>query len=337
VTSPSFKPATFNGLGNGTLTLYDISGGVVTTSWLSTWGAAFTARTGIKVRSDFHGDSSALFAGIQAHSAPWDVAMFDGGPAAQAVKNGDLLPLDTKVIPTNLLNSGSTSKYVFSPIINAVLLTWNLDKFPAGGPQPDTIAKFFDTKKFPGKRCLFKSPQGGGVLEAGSAAAGIPANKTYPLNTTAAFRELDRIKNDTVWFTSADQAQRSLANGNCAMGILWANRIYSDIHANGAHLGYSWNFAVGDRVNYAVPKTSPNPKAAQAFLAMMIYDRAGETQFAKQVGIAPDYKKPLDLPSDLKALIASKSNLKNAIMTDDAWYGKNLTSLTNKFDAWLVK
>ena len=57
----------------------------------------------------------------------------------------------------------------------------------------------FDTKKFPGKRTFYKwsAP---GVIEIALLADGVPADKLYPLDLDRAFKKLDTIKSDIVWW-----------------------------------------------------------------------------------------------------------------------------------------
>jgi len=299
--------------------------------------ADYTKRTGVPIADDFHSDTSNFWAGMQAGHAPWSIINFAGG--ADAVKSqrlGQLAPLDTNVIPVDKLNPGAHSKYFLKSFAWATILVWNKKKWPSSGPQPKTVSDFFNTAKFPGKRCLYKSPNAGGVLEAAEVAAGVPSGKIYPIQTNKAFKELDKIKSSTVWYSSGDDAVRYLSNGNCDLGITWNGRVYQAITKNHAPLSVSWSFAVYDPEYWAIPKNAPNPRAAQAALAMLVYDRDAAKKFATSSGYAMDLKKPLALPSTVSSLLAVSPNTKNAIVEDDQWYGTHTDQLTKEFDSWLV-
>ncbi len=334
VVKPDFEPAIFDNLGSDPLHQYDVSGGAVTQVLTSTFYTDFKARTGITVRPDFNTDNSKWHAAVDANQAQWSIVQFDGAAAARSEKNGELLPLNKDILPLHLMNDGAYTDHVLRPWKVGVILTWNKDLFPNEGP--DTIQKFFDRDAFPGKRCLFRAAQGGGVLEAGMAAGGVDAGSIYPLDTAFAFKQLDRIKNDIVWFTSADQAQRALKSGDCAMGILWANRVYQSVHSDNANLGHSWNFGVTDTVYYAVPKSAPNPRAGQALLAMFILDRKAGAEMASKIALAPDLKDPLPVDDSLQPYLAVGANTTHTIQSDTAWYGDNITRLSDEFNEWLL-
>jgi putative spermidine/putrescine transport system substrate-binding protein len=69
------------------------------------------------------------------------------------------------------------------------------------GDKPTALKDFFDTKRFPGKRALRKSPRVN--LEWALMADGVPASQVYEVLSTEAgvaraVATLDRIKADTV-------------------------------------------------------------------------------------------------------------------------------------------
>ena len=105
-----------------------------------------------------------------------------------------------------------------------VLLTWDLRKWPMSGMHPMTPKDLFDLAKFPGKRCLFKYPEYGGTLEYPLLADGVPADKLYPLNVDRAFKKLDTIKNEIVWWSSGAESIEDIVKGDCAMGVTWHGR-----------------------------------------------------------------------------------------------------------------
>ena len=92
-------------------------------------------------------------------------------------------------------------------------------KFPDGSPT--TIADFFDTEKFPGKR---GDPQGrqdqprdgaDGRRRAGG--RGLRHARAPPRASTRAFAKLDTIKDDVVWWEAGAQPPQLLADGEVAM------------------------------------------------------------------------------------------------------------------------
>ena len=97
----------------------------------------------------------------------------------------------------------------------------------ANGPK--TIADLFDTKKFPGKRGLWKNPATN--LEFALMADGVAPADVYKLLSTKegvnrAFKKLDTIKKDIVWWEAGAQAPQLLASGEVTMTTAWNGRIF---------------------------------------------------------------------------------------------------------------
>src|SRR5690606_19212494 len=93
---------------------------------------------------------------------------------------------------------------------------------------PTQINDFFDTQKIPGKRGLRKSPKG--TLEWALLADGVPKEEVYkvlgtPAGLDRAFKKLDSIKKDIIWWESGAQAPQLLADGAVVMTQAYNGRI----------------------------------------------------------------------------------------------------------------
>jgi hypothetical protein len=64
------------------------------------------------------------------------------------------------------------------------------------------------------------------------------ADKLYPLDLDRAFKKLDTIKKDIVWWGGGAQSQQLLASGEASMGQFWNGRIHA-LQEDGAP-GVSW-------------------------------------------------------------------------------------------------
>ena len=84
---------------------------------------------------------------------------------------------------------------------------------------PKTWADLFDAEKFPGKRTFYKwsAP---GVIEAALLADGVAPDKLYPLDLDRAFKKLDTIKDDIIWWIGGAQSQQLLASAEAPFGQL---------------------------------------------------------------------------------------------------------------------
>lgn len=332
-----FPAATFDGL-TGPLVWMDISGGKNSTARDATIWKNFTDLTGVTMQADFTGDSAKFMATAE-HGAPvpWSLLEFGGwGSCQKAAELGYLEKIDTTKVPLNTLAEGTYNDYCISAMRSGAVLTYNTDKWPTSGEHPEDITDILDTKKFPGKRCLYKGPQFGAVLESALLADGVKRDKLYPLDVPRALKKLDAIKSDIVWWTGGDQAMQLFQSGECDLGIVWSGRAFNSVTKDGAHLAISWKNAVLTTGAYAVPKNAPNAAAGQAALAMWILDKAGQRDYVKIMTYTTPIK-GLEYSDELAPWVPSGKNADMVIQEDAEYFAKNEAALLNQFNAWLLK
>ena len=104
------------------------------------------------------------------------------------------------------------------------VLGYNKDVLGDKAPKPGPICS--TPTKFPGKRTFYKwsAP---GVLEIALLADGVAADKLYPLDLDRAFKKLDTIKDDIVWWGGGAQSQQLLASGEAPLGLFWNGRVFA--------------------------------------------------------------------------------------------------------------
>ena len=161
--------------------------------------------------------------------AEWLAAAPDGTPAAKDFFDGTLVP-------------GGTNCFI-PQIVYSTTFGYRLDAF--GGKKPTKISDVFDLKKFPGKRALEKKPIGN--LEWALIADGVPAKDVYKaLGSKAgvdrAFKKLDSIKSQTVWWTKGAQPPQLLADGEVAMASAYNGRLFNAIAVEKQPLGMMWDY-----------------------------------------------------------------------------------------------
>ena len=82
-------------------------------------------------------------------------------------------------------------------LVWAQVMAYRTDAFK--GAVPKGWADFWNTKKFPGDRAMVGAGSGNNPeLEFALLAAGVPADKLYPLDLDKAFASFDKIKGDVV-------------------------------------------------------------------------------------------------------------------------------------------
>jgi putative spermidine/putrescine transport system substrate-binding protein len=262
---------------------------IVFTSWGGTtqdaqkanWADSFTAQTSITVNQDGPTDYGKLKAMVESGGVTWDVVDVEGDYAVQAGNAGLLEKLDFSIIDRTKLDPRFVTDYSVGSFYFSFVIGCNKDVVEA---CPKTWADLFDTQKFPGKRTFYKwsAP---GVIEAALLADGVPADKLYPLDLDRAFKKLDTIKADIIWWDSGAQSQQLLASGEAPYGSFWNGRLTA-LAETGVNVEVSWAHNITAADSLVVPKGTKNKEAAMKFIAHATSD-AAQAGFASVSGYAP--------------------------------------------------
>ncbi|HTW69251.1 MAG TPA: extracellular solute-binding protein [Acetobacteraceae bacterium] len=217
-----------------------------------------------------------------------------------------------------------------------VLLTWDLRKWPMSGPHPTSPDDLFNTAKFPGKRCLYKYPEYGGTLEYPLLADGVAPDKLYPLDVNRAFKKLDAIKNDIVWWSSGAESIQDIVDGNCAMGVTWQGRAALRLKDDPKlPLGTSWKGVMLIDSGWAVPKGAKHLEAANSLLAYA-FTPQNQCNFINAMGYGipiddscvNEFGKTWGVTEEHRAMTAARQNAD--------YYATHIKELIDKFNAWIT-
>ncbi|MDQ0419468.1 extracellular solute-binding protein [Rhizobium sp. CRIBSB] len=245
------------------------------------WADSFTSNTGTTVVQDGPTDYGKIKAMVEAGSVTWDVVDVEGDYAVQAGKAGLLEPLDFSIIDKSKLDPRFVTDFSVGSFYYSFVIGCNKD---AAGTCPKTWADLFDTAKFPGKRAFYKwsAP---GVIEAALLADGVAADKLYPLDLDRAFKKLDTIKADIIWWDGGAASQQLLASGEAPFGSFWNGRLTA-LAATGVTVETSWDQNITAADSLVVPKGTKNKDAAMKFIAHATADMQ-QSLFAMATGYAP--------------------------------------------------
>jgi putative spermidine/putrescine transport system substrate-binding protein len=310
---------------------------LVFTSWGGTTQAAqkkhwidpFVATGGGKVLMDGPTDYGKFKAMVESGNVAWDVVDVEADFAAKAAKDGLLEPIDYSVVPKAQLDPRFSGTHHVGSFFYSFVLGYNKDIYKSRAPA--TWTDLFDTKTYPGKRTLYKwsAP---GVLELALLADGVPASKLYPLDLDRAFKKLDTIKSQIVWWTGGAQSQQLLASGEAPIGMFWNGRVHA-IEGSGLNVAASWkqNLTAGDVL--VVPKGAKNKAAAMKFLAAATSPKA-QADFANETSYAPvnTGAKALMSPEAVKQLPDQYAS--EQINLNMAYWAENRDAIAKRWYAW---
>ena len=164
---------------------------------------------------DYGGGVAEMKAQSESGNIQWDVVDIEVIDLERACSEGYVAVIDHSILPPG--DDGTPASEDFIPealhecgvgnIVWSIIFAHADDAYPDGGPT--TIADFFDTEAFPGKRGLRKRPQVN--LEWALLADGVAPEEVYETLATEegqqrAFDKLATIKDDIVWYDSWSQA-----------------------------------------------------------------------------------------------------------------------------------
>jgi putative spermidine/putrescine transport system substrate-binding protein len=207
--------------------------------------------------------------------------------------------------------------------------------------SPKSWTDFWDTAKYPGKRGMRKGAKY--TLEFALMADGVAATDVYKTLGTQegvdrAFKKLDAIKSDILWWEAGAQPLQLLSSGQVVMTTAYNGRISAINRSEGKHFGFVFPGSIYAVDSWVVLKNSPNKDAAMNFIA---FASLTENQAKLPEHIAyglPNVAAAKLVPEKYAPeLPTTPDNLKQATALDAAFWTDNSEALTKRFNAWLAR
>ncbi|ADZ91673.1 ABC transporter substrate-binding protein [Marinomonas mediterranea] len=295
------------------------------------WATPFTGQTGIKVIQDGPTDYGKLKAMVESGNVQWDLVDVEVDFAYRAAKEGLLEPLDFSVIDKTNIDPRFVSDYGIGSFYFSFVLAYNMGKLSG---QPANWSALFDTETFPGKRALYKWPSPG-VIELALLADGVAESDLYPLDLDRAFKKLDTIKKDIIWWGGGAQSQQLLASGEVSMGQFWNGRIFA-LQEDGVPVGVSWkqNLVMSDFL--VIPKGAKNKDAAMKFLAYST-SAQGQADFAELTAFSPINSESSALISDDLMAFMPTTYSDDQVSLDYKYWAEHGPDIAKKWNEWILK
>jgi putative spermidine/putrescine transport system substrate-binding protein len=328
-------------------------GAAYSTSQIEGYNKPFTAATGIKVNMvDSDNPAAPVRAMVEANNVTVDVADVNYADAVRYCDEGLLEPIDPAILPAGA--DGTPAQDDFLPgaildcgvanIVYSNVYAYDTTKFPNGGPS--TIADLYDLEKFPGKRALLKTAKV--TLEQALMADGVPAEQVYEVLATdegveRAFKKLDTIKDQVVWWEAGAQPPQLLADGEVVMATAYNGRMFAAAVEEAKPFQIVWDGQVYEYDMFVIPKGAPNLEEAKQYVAFATGTQPLADQ-AKWISYGPARKSsgPLvGLYKDGKTemgphMPTSAANLTNALPSSYEFWVDRESELNERFNAWLA-
>ena len=245
--------------------------------------------------------------------------------------------------------------------VGNILYSWNFAYNDAtiGDSKPKTIKDFFNTKRFPGKRAIYKGAMSN--LEIALVADGVKASGAQAggdllyrkMEGAGIDRALNKIKalctdpnGGCVFWNAGAQPPELLANGEVVMATGWNGRFFNAEIGEGAPIKQVWDGQGLDYEYFVQVKGGPNDAngMAKKALAMMTSAEmlAGS---AKYIAYAPWRKSSIAIMEKgepwykdgktnmVPQMPTAPANTKNYFLVDPIFWADNGTELGEKWEA----
>jgi putative spermidine/putrescine transport system substrate-binding protein len=306
-------------------------GGTTQDAQKASWADGFTAESGVNVLQDGPTDYGKIKAMVEAGDVTWDVVDVEGDYAVQAGKAGLLEKLDFSVIDKSKLDPRFVTDYSVGSFYYSFVVGCNKD---AVKECPKTWADLFDTAKFPGKRAFYKwsAP---GVIEAALLADGVAPEKLYPLDLDRAFKKLDTIKADIIWWSGGAQSQQLLASAEAPFGSFWNGRLTA-LAETGVTVETSWTQNITAADALVVPKGAKNKEAAMKFIAFAT-NPDSQAKLATATGYAPTNLDSNMLMDEKIRLSLPDMQADSQVNADMDYWAQHRDEIGERWYAWQAK
>ncbi|MDR5758374.1 ABC transporter substrate-binding protein [Caballeronia sp. LZ035] len=311
-------------------------GGPYTTAYREAFYDPFEKATGIKVVSVARESQPvAQFAAmVQTKNYVWDVTTLTLSADIPYLESKGLLePIGLKASDyPDIMPEAITPNWLGVDVYSTVL-AYRTDKFKDNGPK--SWADFWDVKKYPGRRCLRRSPLD--TLEQALLADGVPLDKLYPLDVDRAFKSLDKIKpHINIWWTSGAQAMQAIQSGDVDMISAWNGRAQA-AKDGGAPVQIVWNQGLYSIEGWGIPKGTPRADAAKQFVKFCA-DAKRQALLTRTLAYGPTNKKSFESITKERATLlpTAPDNIKDMKLPSPQWWEENRQKVTERFNSWII-
>lgn len=293
--------------------------------------APFAKETGIAVKEDFFDGSYAkVQAMVESGNVTWDLMQVDAyyplGICGKYAEKLDFSKIDRTKLPKEMVSDCAV------PIFQHADLMMYSTEFDAN--PPTGWADYFDTEKFPGKRAAYAGAFGG-LLEGALLADGVPPKELYPLDYDRAFKKLDTLGSNLIFYSTGAQQQEMMERGDAAFYMAWSGRAFNAMK-NNAKVAPVWNQALALYDVLMIPKGAKNKDVAEELIAYAV-GAGPQARLSQYIAYGPVNSEARPQVDKLTETLLSTTpgNNGNLVLVNAAWWGENQAEADRRFTDWV--
>jgi putative spermidine/putrescine transport system substrate-binding protein len=341
-------------------------GGAYTESQKLGYGDPTAAKLGIPVNwVDYTGGLSEIKAQKEAGAITWDIIDVYAKDTIIGCDEGIFHEFDFDKDFSAAPDGTPASQDFFTSMpskcaVGNILYSWNFayndDKI--GSKKPKTIKDFFNTKKFPGKRAIYKNAMSNleialvadGVKASGAQAGGdLLYRKMEGSGIDRALNKIKKLCTDPnggcVFWNAGAQPPELLANGEVVMATGWNGRFFN-AQMEGTPLVQVWDAQILDYEYFALVKGGPGYADGSALKVLAeMTSTEGLAGSAKYIAYAPWRKSSIAImeagepwfkdgkTNMVPHMPTNPANLKSHILMNPDFWADNQDEINEKWEA----
>jgi len=341
-------------------------GGAYTESQKLGYGDPTAAKLGIPVNwVDYTGGLSEIKAQKEAGKITWDIMDVYAKDSIIGCDEGLFVEFDFDKDFAPAPDGTPASQDFFTSMpskcaVGNILYSWNFAYNDAtiGDKKPTKIKDFFDTKKFPGKRAIYKGAMSNleialvadGVKASGSQAGGdLLYRKMEGPGIDRALAKIKKLctdpKGGCVFWNAGAQPPELLANGEVVMATGWNGRFFN-AQMEGTPLVQVWDAQILDYEYFVMVKGGPNDENGNAMKVLReMTSSEGLAGSAKYIAYAPWRKSSIAVmeagepwykdgkTNMVPHMPTAPANLKSHILMNPDYWADNQDEINEKWEA----
>ena len=341
-------------------------GGAYTESQKLGYGDPTAAKLGIPVDwVDYGGGLSEIKAQKEAGAITWDIIDVYAKDTIIGCDEGIFVEFDFDKDFSPAPDGTPASQDFFTSMpskcaVGNILYSWNYayNDDTIGSKKPTTIKDFFNTKKFPGKRAIYKSAMSNleialvadGVKASGAQAGGdLLYRKLEGPGIDRAIAKIKKLctdpKGGCVFWNAGAQPPELLANGEVVMATGWNGRFFNAQMEN-TPLVQVWDAQILDYEYFAMVKDGPNHANGDAMKVLReMTSTEGLAGSAKYIAYAPWRKSSIAImeagepwfkdgkTNMVPHMPTAPGNLKSHILMNPDFWADNQDEIAEKWEA----
>ena len=341
-------------------------GGAYTESQKLGYGDPTAAKLGIPVNwVDYTGGLSEIKAQKEAGAITWDIIDVYAKDTIIGCDEGIFHEFDFDKDFSAAPDGTPASQDFFTSMpskcaVGNILYSWNFayndDKI--GSKKPKTIKDFFNTKKFPGKRAIYKNAMSNleialvadGVKASGAQAGGdLLYRKMEGAGIDRALNKIKKLCTDPnggcVFWNAGAQPPELLANGEVVMATGWNGRFFN-AQMEGTPIVQVWDAQILDYEYFALVKGGPGYADGSALKVLAeMTSTEGLAGSAKYIAYAPWRKSSIAImeagepwfkdgkTNMVPHMPTNPANLKSHILMNPDFWADNQDEINEKWEA----